>query len=540
MGNKPLQDRKLTLEEAFADVPKLHTAIGEEMPAEEAGTCWMKLTLHATLWEYETYIHNMRKTDWRPYTIHEKPLHNITYTALYTKGDRYLCAAFFNMDGTLLPTKLFITVGLLPNGYLYNGAPLFDDVPCLPQEDAKSVQLSDVGDRHWLKTVSNMDMADYEALLAALEQAGFEKFADNGAGIAERVCSTYFTKDDRTLTATYVAPLQRTYLSVGKGAQLSPYLRRDTVCARDFAPDARTSVHMLELWNFGNSFVIKLKNGHFLINDGGLRCETPYLLDYLDSLTPTGEKPVIEGWFISHGHADHVGVLIEIGHNPAWAERIVVEGIYFSEPALEIYSVDPPGLGVANLARRAGGILRTSTGELTPFYRPHMGERYYFADMTVDVLMSQEQLAYKDFSGDLNDTSTWFMLTIEGQKVLLGGDGDSGGRKFIMQVYDSNYMVVDVMSVLHHGWNTRNDFTNYCHAKTVLFTCYGDGPRARKMENNYLRSRAEESFSWGEGTRVLTFPYHVGESKCMPHFDWSKHNAGQTRPVQLLTGEKRE
>jgi L-ascorbate metabolism protein UlaG (beta-lactamase superfamily) len=64
-------------------------------------------------------------------------------------------------------------------------------------------------------------------------------------------------------------------------------------------------MHMMELFRLGNSFIFQLKNGHFLISDGGMATDLPYLLDYLDSLVPEGEKPIVDGWIISHAHGDH-------------------------------------------------------------------------------------------------------------------------------------------------------------------------------------------------------------------------------------------
>ena len=534
----PYQECQLLCETAFSDVPKLYTSLGDEGSVYGSGNCWTKLTLHAERSEFEAYLEQVERMGWKPYVIHKKdPCEGIAYTALYTKGERFLCVSFFEFDGTLLPRKLFITVGVLPERYECDSGRLFKGVPRMPQDLPNGIHAIDVGDGYCIKVISKVERSDYDTYLAQLEEAGFHKVYANTSGIANRVYAAGFTRGGRLLTVTYVLPLKQVFISVGKGRGFSPFLLDDPARRQGFAPDARTSVHMLELWAFGNSFVIRLKNGHFLINDGGLRSETPYLMDYLESLTPKGEKPVVEGWFISHPHADHDGVLLEMAINPVWSDRVVVEGIYFNDPSLEMYSVNAESIGVTGMMRTVSRYLRTSAGKPTPFYRPHLGDRYYFADITVDVIMTQEQVRYKDYSGDLNDTSTWLMLTIEGQKLLLGGDGDKGGKKFIMSVYSSNYMVVDVMSVLHHGFNTRNDFTNYCHAKTVLFTCYGEGPKNRIVENDYLRSRAEESFAWGEGTRVLTFPYHVGESVVLPHFDWNKYHAGEKR-ISLFNEER--
>ena len=336
---------------------------------------------------------------------------------------------------------------------------------------------------------------------------------------------------------TYASGRRSLYVCAANGDPLSPHLKK---CDSGAIPGEKTSLHMLEMWWFGNSFVVKLKNGRFLLSDGGMDCETPYLVDYLESLCAPGEKPAVEGWFISHGHPDHNGVLIELSKRPDLASRLTVDGIYFSQPSVEVMTLDNGCEGEMALARRASETLVGSDGKPTPFYRPHTGERYYFSDVTVDVIMSQEQLPYEEYSGDLNDSSTWLMLTSEGQKTLLGGDGDKGGMAFITDNYSREYMTVDVMSLLHHGHNVRNPFTDFMTVKTVLCTTFGDGPEYRRDRIDYLKSKIEEYLPWRNGTVVINFPYKVGEYETRPHFDWSKHNPGQKRPALPNAGEKRE
>ncbi|MBQ9392911.1 MAG: MBL fold metallo-hydrolase [Oscillospiraceae bacterium] len=518
--------RRLFEDEALADLPPLQTAEGQSQPWEECGDCFTRLTLHATKEEYYAYLRDVEAAGWTPCIVHPQPLVNVLYKNAYRKDRRLLMLTYCDFNGVTLPRKLIATVGLMPAYRCITAdEELFRGVPVSPELPAR-----DCGEGNFIKTVENAGREDYDALCAALERDGWQRRADNGAGLAGAVFTRLYTRDRRTLCALYTAPSRRLYVTVGEEeTPLSPHLQDDPAFRAGFAPGAKTSLHMLELWHFGNSFVIRLKNGHFLVSDGGLRCETPYLLDYLDSLTPAGETPVVEGWFISHEHADHCGVLLELAQDESWGDRLRIDGIYFSTPSVEMLQLDTIALGVVDLVRLVSRNVRTSSGGPVPFYRPRTGERYYFADLTVDVLHAQEILPYAECSGDFNDTGTWLLVTVEGQKVLLGGDGDKGGMKRIMENYTSDFMTLDVMTLLHHGWNTRDYFTDFCHVKTMLFTCLKDVPPSKYQQNEYLKTQVEEWFPWGEGTRVLTFPYRVGESVCLPHFDW-KYHRGETRP----------
>jgi hypothetical protein len=156
----------------------------------------------------------------------------------------------------------------------------------------------------------------------------------------------------------------------------------------------------------GNSFVFQLKNGHFVISDGGEACDLVYLLDYLESLTPDGEKPVIEAWVISHGHGDHCGALSAFVDMPKRVERVCVEGVYFSEPSQRVtehcggYATFM--IGKMKMAQK---LLRTTQGLPTPMYRPQTGQRYYFNDITMDILITQEQVPLEDYKRDINASS---------------------------------------------------------------------------------------------------------------------------------------
>ena len=59
---------------------------------------------------------------------------------------------------------------------------------------------------------------------------------------------------------------------------LSEHLLNKPEFQEGILPGAQTKLYIVELWHFGNSFVFQLKNGHFIISDGGTEHELPYLL----------------------------------------------------------------------------------------------------------------------------------------------------------------------------------------------------------------------------------------------------------------------
>ena len=379
-----------------------------------------------------------------------------------------------------------------------------------------------------VRIASGVTKKEYLEYQEALCLEGYKLYAENEKGLGGTVFSATYTYAGWILTITYTAQTEKLYLSVCYDLPLSEYLIPKKECEESLL---KVSLHMLELWAFGNSFVVQLKNGHFLIHDGGLVSDAPYLFDYLDGLTPEGEIPVVDGWLITHGHGDHCGVFGSFFDHPEYRERVRVEGFYYNEPNEEVTQLDPGARITQTWVRGAAGVLKRVDGTHPKVYRPQTGQRYYFSGVIMDIVHAQEQLLREDYSGDYNDSSTWCMLTIENQKCLFTGDGEKGGMKMMMEHYTKEYLDVDVMTLMHHGFNTQDSFTDYCKVKTLLVTTQKHLPVRKVNENSYLKSKVKEYYSWGDGTKILTFPYEIGSYKSLPCKEWI-YNKEQIRGGQ--------
>lgn len=198
----------------------------------------------------------------------------------------------------------------------------------------------DYGAGNYVVTVENTHKKDYDTYLSKLEANGFTKYADNGEGLYKAVWNSTYLKDNLVLTVTHMENIHKTYISACYDLPLSKHLFYDEKDVANSTQSAQTVLHIPEMWRFGNSFIFKLKNGHFIISDGGFMCEAGYFLDYLETLVPEGEKPIIDGWFISHAHPDHSGVVRTLWLTPEYTDRIFVEGFYYNEPSNAVFAFD--------------------------------------------------------------------------------------------------------------------------------------------------------------------------------------------------------
>lgn len=421
----------------------------------------------------------------------------------------------------------------------------FQDVPIMPVEHVHTTPVSDYGDGSYGVVVSGTALTDYEEYLGMLKEVGFDQFVDNGKqGLEESIYMTMFTKGEIVLTVTQVVPREKTYIVACKNLPISEHLIYRDEYVEENKKGAKTTLHMLEEFDTGNSYVIQLKNGHFIINDGGTHvADLSYLLDYLESLTPKGEKPVVEAWFISHAHLDHYGAFIEFIHNMEYTSRLSVEGVYYTIPSLDILNTydSANGYNNAEIVKLTTKTLRTSKGEKTPMYRPQSGQRYYFSDITIDILHTPEQIEATLYNNDLNDSSIWCMYTIDNEKFLLCGDADKGSVDIVMKTFDSEYFELKAYSVFHHGINVWKDWIDYITYDVALYPSFRVGSQVPPSDaglavfsniegNEYLVPRAKECFAWGKGTVVLEFPYALGTGKILPPVDWT-HYTTEDRTV---------
>jgi len=332
-----------------------------------------------------------------------------------------------------------------------------------------------------------------------------------------------------------------TYISAGIDLPLSEHLFYKEEYVKDLPLDAKTKLHMVELNGNGNSFVIQLKNGNFIIEDGGKIPDAPYLLDYLESLTPEGQKPVIEAWFITHPHDDHAGVMSKIATTPEYLNRIYVEEFYYydlSNSMLNFLKLQP-GTEYSRKVTLYHRAFKSSTGGYPELYRPQFGQRYYFCDIAIDVAFTIEQCtkgALENF--DLNDSSTWLMHHIEGQRFLCTGDSNYSAQNTATALLDKSYFDLDIYATPHHAINMYDDFASVLEIDTLLYTSFLAGSiwqdgtwREAKTANENIKKQVKEYYHYGDGTIILTFPYTLGSAEKLPAQDWKYDNGVNRRDM---------
>ena len=388
----------------------------------------------------------------------------------------------------------------------WNAEIVFEQVPLDMFAKEQRSEVRDCGAGNYIMQVSDVSEEKFGQYLQNLDEAEYVKRVDNGEELYDAVYSATYQKQGLVLTVTYVNKSETLYLSARMNLPISEHLQYNSQYIAENHEGARTTLHMLKTQRNTSGYVIQLKNGHFILHDCDFECAEGTLITYLESLVPQGEKPIVEAWFVSHGNDNCSAALCEIANKPEYAERICVEGIYYNEPSDDVMALFPTCWQRVKYIRKAAEWFDAK------LYRPQIGQRYYFNDISIDVLMAQEQLPMEQTCGEFNDSTTWLVYNIEGQKCLFSGDGNRRGMQYMMDTYSQEYMKFDIFTVPGRGWNTSRTFTDYCTVKTVLL-CGEQIPEHVIKANDYLKEHAKEWISWEGKTRVLTFPYEIGQYK---------------------------
>ena len=268
-------------------------------------------------------------------------------------------------------------------------------------------------------------------------------------------------------------------------------------------------------FNGGMSYVMQLTDGKFLVVDGGYRTneDADSIYNILIANKPkTHEKPIIAGWFITHMHIDHMGVLRNFTN--LYRNAVMIEGFYYNIPYSNIGDLWP------NNSRIMENEI-SDAWSATLYRKLHSGMQFYFSGAKVTILCTFEDVYPLNFTSG-NDTSTVFKVEMGGQSVLFLGDAEHGQSDRMMYLDDS-VVHADIMQYAHHGYDNqcRNEFYQKVNPTVVLWPMtfidwerdsHGEVFRWRyeeRKENAWARSawNVKKIIVMAEGTTKLELPY---------------------------------
>ena len=132
---------------------------------------------------------------------------------------------------------------------------VFANVPALITDHTRISQAHDAGGKNYVIDVSSANKEDYETYLKLLETEGFEKYVDNGEiGLDNRVFTATYTKEETVLTVNYIESISKVFISASENQKLSEHLFYKEEYISGNIEGKKTTLSMLEMYDFGNSF----------------------------------------------------------------------------------------------------------------------------------------------------------------------------------------------------------------------------------------------------------------------------------------------
>ncbi len=249
----------------------------------------------------------------------------------------------------------------------------------------------------------------------------------------------------------------------------------------------------------GMCYIITLEDGSFVIFDGGasgtmeIGGVTWSLSEKIWSILNAryemifGEKPQdkdgkrirIAAWVVTHSHGDHYGTPTSFwasySSNKTWEMDYLI-GNYPSSSAVHfVANSDINRMSNAqDLANQYG----------FTFLKVHTGQKYYFANLEMEVLTTYEDLAPERIKNQ-NDTSTVLRFTVQatadGVKdgvatnvgapytMIWTGDANRQQSRYLCAMW-GDYLQSDMVQIAHHGnVGCETDFYDCVKASVVWF-----------------------------------------------------------------------
>ena len=362
--------------------------------------------------------------------------------------------------------------------------------------------------------ISNTDNVELLAYINNLAKNGYEKIFENE--INENLFYTY-KKGELLINIVYTASTHQVTISKESATALPTNIAQPSY-ERVVNPSI-TQIKLEASIPEGMSYVIHLSDGTFFIIDGGWSDddanEADKLYNTLASLAGEGNDIVIAGWIFTHCHGDHIGtfnLFVEKYYN-----NVTINQLLYNFPSDEEISNSGSAYMLDNSNQRYSKFKNVIATYLqgTEIVKLHSGYKFYYADATIEILQTFEDLYPSTVANyDFNSSSTIFTVEIAGQKLLFVGDVSDVGASRLNSVFGSA-LKSDFVQVAHHGINNGGTIKNmYLNADPTYvlypaplswFESYGNGSANVFLE---VESKTvKQIFVSGVSTFTLSLPY---------------------------------
>ena len=293
------------------------------------------------------------------------------------------------------------------------------------------------------------DQTGYDAYLSDLTQAGFTQYSTNKLG--DNSFAVYTRESDNVEVHLSLFPVLSVMHITAEPITYLPALQPETVEAK-----VTPSISMLGLEGYdtsgspnqiGESFVFQTSAGNFIIYDGGHNNQLPSdnIYNKLVELAPDPENIVIDAWFISHAHADHMGAIKWFTKDHA--KDVTLKLLVMNLPSDEAISV------ASEYVENANHDLRECAAQYEgcQVFKMHMGQVLYLDDAVVTCYGTYEMIAPQSLEY-FNNSCMLEYIDLGGQRINMMGDCAPLETAVLTQIYKDQDLKCDIVQICHHGY----------------------------------------------------------------------------------------
>ncbi len=202
----------------------------------------------------------------------------------------------------------------------------------------------------------------------------------------------------------------------------------------------------------GMTYFLRLRDGKFIVIDGGFDLDGQEMLETLASLHPEGDPAgtfEIAAWIITHPRCDHVHMLFHVMDAPEVLDRLQIRQVYCNLPCEELLAARDPDV-MDDTARLRRELVRLEERGCR-IYKPYAGMRFALGETEMQILYSQAEWMLRPMK-TVNDASLVLKLISKaGKSVLILGDVMSAGGDVLLEMYSPASLHADAVQVAHHA-----------------------------------------------------------------------------------------
>jgi hypothetical protein len=249
----------------------------------------------------------------------------------------------------------------------------------------------------------------------------------------------------------------------------------------------------------GMGYIITLEDGSFIVFDGGGLNPEPKEPDIIWGLLclrheqiygtlPTPENPIrVAAWVITHSHWDHYGAyrvfIDKYGKSELFSMKYMIGNFPSRSSVFGIVNEDILNMGKPEVMQK----LHDGMREDFTFLKVHAGQKYYFANLEMEVMMTYDNISPARIYNQ-NDTSTVLRFKLQATNeqgdavgdpyvMMWLGDANNNESRFLCAMY-GKYLKADSTSVAHHGnIGCETPLYNTINANTVWWPHIARGAR---------------------------------------------------------------